>query len=192
MWNFSEVILENTSERLLKLIRKETSETVITTFIPPSRNFANVNKISWENFCRSSRPKVFCKKSVLRNFAEFAGKHLCQSLFLNKVAGLRSATLFKKKLAQVFSCGFCKISKNTFSYRTPPVAASDFDTLQLVVSPHTETVIKEVNITIEFCIFELVLIPNFSLNWKFWFVEPNLPQKDIYGQKQKMNITTEF
>ena len=33
----------------------------------------------------------------------------------NKVAGLRPATLLKKKtLAQVFSCGFCDISKNTF------------------------------------------------------------------------------
>ena len=29
------------------------------------------------------------KKGVLRNFAKFAGKHLCQSLFFNKVAGLR-------------------------------------------------------------------------------------------------------
>ena len=43
--------------------------------------------------------------------------------FLNK--GLRPATLFKKEtLAQVFSCEFCKISKNIFSYRTPLVAAS--------------------------------------------------------------------
>ena len=31
------------------------------------------------------------------------------------------ATLF---LANVFSCEFCKISKNTFSYTAPPVAAS--------------------------------------------------------------------
>ena len=30
----------------------------------------------------------------------------------------------KDTLAQVFSCKFCKTSKNTFSYRTPPVAAS--------------------------------------------------------------------
>ena len=36
---------------------------------------------------RSSSPKVFCKKRVLRNFAKFTGKHLYQSLFLNKVAG---------------------------------------------------------------------------------------------------------
>ena len=29
------------------------------------------------------------KKADLRNFAKFTGKHLCQSLFFNKVAGLR-------------------------------------------------------------------------------------------------------
>ena len=29
-------------------------------------------------------------------------------------------------LAQVFSCEFCNISKNTFYHRTPPVAASEF------------------------------------------------------------------
>ena len=32
---------------------------------------------------------VVLKKAVLRNFAKFTGKHLCQSLFFNKVAGLR-------------------------------------------------------------------------------------------------------
>ena len=36
----------------------------------------------------------------------------------------RTATLFKKSLlAQAFSCQFCEISKNTFFYRTPLVAA---------------------------------------------------------------------
>ena len=30
---------------------------------------------------RISPPDVFCKKVVLRNFAKFTGKHLCQSLF---------------------------------------------------------------------------------------------------------------
>ena len=30
-----------------------------------------------------------------------------------------------KSLAQVFSCEFCGISKNTFSYRTPLVVASE-------------------------------------------------------------------
>ena len=34
---------------------------------------------------RSSRPEVFCKKGVLRNLTKFTEKHLCQSLFFNKV-----------------------------------------------------------------------------------------------------------
>ena len=37
---------------------------------------------------RSSLPEVFYRKGVLRNFAKFTGKHLCQSLLFNKVAGL--------------------------------------------------------------------------------------------------------
>ena len=69
-------------------------------------------------YCRSSRPKVFCVKGVLRNFTKFTGKHLCQSLCFNKVAGLRpEACNFIKKetLTQEFSYEFCKIPKNTFS-----------------------------------------------------------------------------
>ena len=38
---------------------------------------------------RSSRPEVFCKKGVLKNFTKFQGKHQCHSLFFTKVAGLR-------------------------------------------------------------------------------------------------------
>ena len=37
-------------------------------------------------------------KGVLKKYAKLTGKHLCQSLFLNKVAGLRPATLLKKRL----------------------------------------------------------------------------------------------
>ena len=32
---------------------------------------------------RSSRPEVFCKKGVFKNFTKFTGKHLCQSLYFN-------------------------------------------------------------------------------------------------------------
>ena len=46
------------------------------------------------DYIRSSRPEVFCNEGVLRNFAKFTGKDLCQSLFFNKVAALRSTTLF--------------------------------------------------------------------------------------------------
>ena len=62
---------------------------------------------NWNNFyterkriripvqCRSSRPEVFCKKGVLRNFTRFTRKRLCQSLFFNKVAGLRPMNFVK-------------------------------------------------------------------------------------------------
>ena len=60
---------------------------------------------------KSSRPEVFCKKGFLRNFTKFTGKHPWKSLFF-----LPEACNFikKKTLAQVFSCEFCEISKNTF------------------------------------------------------------------------------
>ena len=35
---------------------------------------------------------------ILKNFTKFTGKHLCWSLFFDKVAGLKPETLFKKKL----------------------------------------------------------------------------------------------
>ena len=63
---------------------------------------------------RSSRPGVFCKKVVLRNFANFTGKHLCESLF-NKVGGLRPATLFKKRpWYSCFPMNFAKFLKTPF------------------------------------------------------------------------------
>ena len=58
---------------------------------------------------------MFYRKGVLKSFAKFPRKHLCQSLFFNKVTGLRPATLLKKR--------HCEISKNNFSHRTPPVDA---------------------------------------------------------------------
>ena len=37
---------------------------------------------------RSSHRRCSVRKGILRNFTKFTGKHLCQSLFFNKVAGL--------------------------------------------------------------------------------------------------------
>ena len=56
------------------------------------------------------------KKSVLKNIGKFTVNHLCQNFFLIE---LQAWTL-----VQVFSCEFCEISRNTFFYRTPLVAAS--------------------------------------------------------------------
>ena len=41
---------------------------------------------------RGSHQRCSVRKGVLRNFAEFTGKHLCQVLFYKKVAGLNPAT----------------------------------------------------------------------------------------------------
>ena len=46
----------------------------------------------------SSHQRCSLREGVLRNFTKFTGKHLCQSLFFYKVAGLRPATSFKKRL----------------------------------------------------------------------------------------------
>ena len=64
---------------------------------------------------RSSRPEVFCRKGVLRNFTKFTGKHLCQSLLFNKVAGLRPATLLKRRLwHRCFPVNFTKFQRTPF------------------------------------------------------------------------------
>ena len=47
---------------------------------------------------RSSYQRCSVKKGVLTNFTKFTGKRLCQSLFFNKVTGLRPATLLKERL----------------------------------------------------------------------------------------------
>ena len=44
------------------------------------KDFAR-SKASLRPTFRSSRPEVFCKEGVVKNFAKFAGKHLCWSLF---------------------------------------------------------------------------------------------------------------
>ena len=55
-------------------------------------------------FVQKQPQEVFCKKGVLENF--------------------ETCNFIKKEtLAQVFYCEFCEIFKNTFFYRTPPVAA---------------------------------------------------------------------
>ena len=62
---------------------------------------------------RSSHPEMFCQKDVLKNFTKFTGKQLCQSLFFNKVVGLRPATLLKKRLwDRCFPMNFVKFLRS--------------------------------------------------------------------------------
>ena len=69
---------------------------------------------------RSSRQDLFSKKCVLRNFAKFIEKHLCQSLFFNKVAGLRPETLLKNRLwHKCFPVYFVKFLRIPFLQNIP-------------------------------------------------------------------------
>ena len=65
-------------------------------------------------------------KKVFLKISENSQKNTCASLFFNKVADLRPATLLKLTLTQVFSCEFCEILRTPFFHRTPLVAASVF------------------------------------------------------------------
>ena len=62
---------------------------------------------------RCNHPDLFCKNGVLRNLAKFT------------VLKSQTCNFIKiETLPQAFSSDFCEIFKMTFSYRTPPVAAS--------------------------------------------------------------------
>ena len=58
---------------------------------------------------RSSRPEVFCIKGVLRDLTKFTGKHLCQSLFFIKAAGLEH---------RCFPVNFVKFLRTSFLQNT--------------------------------------------------------------------------
>ena len=51
-------------------------------------------------------------------------------LFLKVLENSQYNTINKETLAQVFSCEFCDIFKNTFLYRKPPVASSMYRLLK--------------------------------------------------------------
>ena len=61
---------------------------------------------------RSSRPELFCKKSILKNFTKFTD--------------VTSGT--------EVSCEFCEILKRTFFRKTPPVAASGIAPIEIFYS----------------------------------------------------------
>ena len=63
--------------------------------------------------------EVLFNKRLPTNFAKFTGKHLGQSLFFNKVAGLRSATLLKNRLSHsCFPVDFAKFLRTPFLQNT--------------------------------------------------------------------------
>ena len=78
----------------------------------------NIRNETYNSF-QVSRPLAFCcKKAVLRKFAKFTGKHQCQSVFFNKVAG-KSCKFVKKRLwHRCFPAKFANFLRPPFSKRT--------------------------------------------------------------------------
>ena len=77
-----------------------------------------------------NRDAIVQRCSVKRVFLEISQnlqENTCaRASFLIKLRASGTGTgVFKEALAQMFSCKFCEISKNTFFYWTPPVAASN-------------------------------------------------------------------
>ena len=68
---------------------------------------------------RSSHQMCSIKIVALKNFTKLTGKHLCLSLFINKVAGLRPAILLKKTLwYRCFPVNFAKFLSKLFLQNT--------------------------------------------------------------------------
>ena len=75
--------------------------------------FGNITKSSGSESGQIQKqpPKKFYKNRCSSSFAKFTGKRLCQNLSFDTEANI---FIKKETLAQVSSCGFCKIYKNTF------------------------------------------------------------------------------
>ena len=76
-------------------------------FLPNS--FQKCRSSRSQMFFRSSRPEMFCKKAVLKDFPKFTRKHLFQNLLITKVAG-QGRQLYLKR--DPLSCCFLWILRN--------------------------------------------------------------------------------
>ena len=68
------------------------------------------NKIFPLFFFRSSHRRCSVRKGILRSFAKFTGKRLCQASFLINLQVEACNFIKKVTLAQAFPCEFCEIS----------------------------------------------------------------------------------
>ena len=93
-WSFFSLNLQ-----ILRLFRARSSKTI------------DVDSL-WN--ARSSHHRCSVRKEVLKNFAKFTVKRLCQNFFFKK-----------ETLAKAFFCEFCKISKNAFFTKQLLTTASD-------------------------------------------------------------------
>ena len=104
---------------ILSLIKKSTS---LMLFIPVLHILLylfsmskRIEEVTW----RCSIKKVFLE--ISQNSQE---NNCAKVSFLINLQASACNFIKKETLAEVFSCEFCEISKSTFFYKTPPVAAA--------------------------------------------------------------------
>ena len=113
---------------------------------------------------RISHLRCSVRKGVLKNFARFTGKYLSQGLcnFIKIEA-----------LAQVFSCEFCKISKNTFFIEHVWATASLDIFVDKILNVLTQKNIKAIEATESIYSRSLYLSQNLNVNYKIFTFQVN-------------------
>ena len=100
---------QKSEETIIGILLKKTCN-----FIRKRLQYCDVYKST-----RSSHQRYSIIKGVLINYAKFTGKHLCQILFLNKVAAPTSATLLRKRpWHRCFPVNFAKFIRTPFLQNT--------------------------------------------------------------------------
>ena len=113
LWLYKELFVSSALHHCLVLLPSTYNKNLIYFDLDTFRYFSSKRVAFVNKSDRGSLPELFSKKIGPENFAKFAGKHLCQSVFLKKV-------IKRETQGQVFSCEFYETLKKTFFYRTPP------------------------------------------------------------------------
>ena len=135
------------------------------------------NSLKHEVF-RNSRPKLFCKKSVIRNFAKVTEKHLYQSLFSNKVAGW-GLELYQKGLwHRCFPVNFAKFLRTQFlqnTYGRPRLKTNFLFRISISDTRIMRKIhLKRALMTRKFVILTLVLDNDCCMSWNVGRTKINL------------------
>ena len=80
--------------------------------------YCDSSSINVKGNCQKQLPEVFYKKYVFLKNSQSSRENTCARFSCNFIK--------KETLAQVFSCDFCDISRNTFFCRTPLVTGFNF------------------------------------------------------------------
>ena len=103
-------------KRVFKMLKKLRNKNRYVRCKNPSFKCYMMVSIVFQNWVKLEAVTlaVFHERDVLKNFAKFIGKHLCQSFFWFRTCNF----IDKETSIQVFSCEFWEILQNTFFMNT--------------------------------------------------------------------------